>query len=131
MAKALRDAVKKAPDLDTKHAIASAVTLAGAMNGQVTSVDAFLDRFALPEVAREAIRRELSPEVTAQVFRFDSQEFSNQIPYRSMELNTGAILTAPTDEFNDAFETEVIDAAAGRVRISTEGRVVAERIEKR
>lgn len=131
MAKALREAVRKAPDLDTKQAIASAVTLAGAMNGQVTSVDAFLDRFALPEAAREVIRRELPPDVPAQVFRFDGQEFATQIPYRSMELNTGVILTAPADEFNDAFETEVLDRAAGRVRISTEGRVVTERIEKR
>lgn len=131
MARAIREAVRKAPDLDTKHAIASAVTLASAIDGQVTSVDAFLDRFALPAAAREAIRRELPADVPAQVFRFDSQEFAAQIPYRSMELNTGVILTAPADDFNDAFETEVIDEAIGRVRISTEGRVITERVEKR
>ena len=130
LAAALRNAAKKS-DLDVKREIVAAVTLAGALKGRNTSISEFEGRFLLSDAAREAINNELrTPGVAEERFRFDFEEFNNQVGHRCLELDNGALMTAPSADFDRVFHQEVLDKKAREVRISTKGKVVGERLKK-
>jgi hypothetical protein len=127
---ALRAAAKKS-NLDVKNEIASAVTLARNLGPQQISIAEFEDHFRLSQVAREAINSELkSPHLAQERFQFDVAEFKEVVGYRSIEIDNGGILTAPSSEFDRVFERRVVDAARNEVQYSTQGRVVGERLTK-
>jgi hypothetical protein len=131
LAVALRNAAKNTDDLSVKREIVAAVTLAAGLNGKNTSIRQFEDQFGLSSTARDAIKRELrSPASADDRFRFDFDEFNNQVGYRSIELDNGALMMAQSAEFDDVFHQEVIDKEAHAVRISTEGKVVSEKLRK-
>lgn len=132
LAIALRDAAKKSDDVAVKSAIAAAVTLANGLGGQRISISEFEDRFGLPEAAREAIASEVkAPNLVDERFQFDLHEFSSQIAYRSVELDSGATLTAPFAEFDNLFHREIVDEATHKIRFTTEGEVKSERLGKK
>lgn len=131
LAEAMKKAAQRTDDLTIKSQIASAVTLAGGLDGQNTSVIDFIDRFGLAPTAKEAIIQEFKdPEILAEHFTFTSQVFDEQLPYRSIELDTGAILTAPAPDFEDVFVREPIEGEEGEYRYSATGSVVNERVAK-
>jgi hypothetical protein len=130
LAVVLRDAARHSDDLGVRREIAAAVTLAGSLKGTTTSVKEFQTRFGLSEAACQAMRREMKPtESVTDRFRFDWEEFTSQVPYRSIELHSGAILTAPAPEFDEVFEQESADSDE-TVRFSTRGRIVSELLSK-
>jgi hypothetical protein len=53
-----------------------------------------------------------------------------QVGYRSVELNNGGMLTAQSTDFDKIFQRELIDPKVQKVRFSTEGRVVSEKLRK-
>lgn len=131
LALAMKDTARKATDLDVKREIAAAVALSPGLNGQTLTVRQFIDRFGLSNGARDAIVSELKhPELIEERFQFDAPEFARQVPYRTVELNSGAILTAQAAEFDEVFTQEVVDAEVHEVRFSTTGIVVGEKLEK-
>jgi hypothetical protein len=128
---ALRNAAKKAEDIHVKSEIAAAVTLAGGLRGKKTSIREFEEHFGLSATAVEAIENELAtPALAEERFQFDLDEFRTQVPYRSIELNNGGLLTADATDFDKVFHREVIDEKEQKVRFSTEGKVVSERLRK-
>jgi hypothetical protein len=68
-------------------------------------------------------------DLVADNFRFDAAEFDRQLPYRTVELDSGAMLTAPSGEFDKVFDQEIIDDA-DKIRFSATGTVVGEKLEK-
>jgi hypothetical protein len=131
LAVALRNAAKKSRDIAVKSQIASAVTLAGGLKGRRISINDFSKQFELSEAARQAIADEIKqPDILAERFQFDATEFAEQVPYRSVELDSGALLTAQSSDFDKVFERQVVDIAAQRVRYSAEGKVVSQRLAK-
>jgi hypothetical protein len=132
LAAALRAAASKAPDVETKHKIAAAVTLASdSLGGKTTSIDQFCDQFGLTGAAGEAIVSAVrDPALLKQQFKFDTSEFQDQIAYRSVELDSGGILMAPTKSFEDVFKREPA-VAKGVERFTAEGRVVNEKLAKK
>jgi hypothetical protein len=130
LADALRAAAKKS-NLDVKNEIASAVTLAGNLRPQQISIVEFEEHFHLSGAAKQAINSELkSPLLAQERFRFDVAEFKLVVGYRSIEIDNGGILTAPSSEFDRVFERRVINAAQNEVRYSTQGKVVGEKLTK-
>jgi hypothetical protein len=128
---ALRQAAKNATDTQVKSEIAAAVTLAGSLRNRQTSIADFEEQFGLSPEARTAIERELrNPALTQERFRFDPDEFKNQVGFRSVQLDNGALMTAESGEFDDVFEKEVVDERTQQVRYSTSGKVVNERLRK-
>jgi hypothetical protein len=128
---ALRNAAKAATDLDVKREIVAAATLAKNLRGRNTSIQQFQDRFELSEAARDAINSELrSSSLVEEVFQFDLDEFNEQVGYRTLELDNGALMTAESGDFNQIFHQEVLNPEEHRVRISTTGRVVGEKLGK-
>jgi hypothetical protein len=131
LAVALQNATKKAGDLQVSNEIVSAVTLAGALQGKPTSIRDFEKHFGLSNSAIQLIETELkTPGLAEERFQFDHDEFKSHVAYRSLELNNGAMLTAPSSDFDKVFRREPIDGKSGRVRVSTEGTVVDERLKK-
>jgi hypothetical protein len=127
---ALRNATRKA-DLSVKREIVAAVTLARALRGRNTSITEFEAHFGLSDEAREAINREVKPPaLVEQRFRFDPEEFDEQVGYRYLELDNGALMTAQSAEFDQVFHQEVLDEEEHEVRISTRGKVVTEKLGK-
>jgi hypothetical protein len=130
LAESLRNAARGADSIQVKQEIAAVATLANSLQGQATSIQAFQDRFGLSSEARDVMNRHIrNPAVLTEQFVFDGDEFSRQIAYRSVELDSGAILTAQASDFDEVFEQEPSDAD-GVVRFSTAGRVVGENLRK-
>jgi hypothetical protein len=128
---ALRQAAKNTTDTRVKSEIAAAVTLASSLRGRQTSVADFEEQFGLSPEARAAIRSELrNPALAAEKFRFDPDEFKNQVGFRSVQLDNGALLSAETRDFDEVFEHEVVDERAQKIRYSTTGKIVNERLRK-
>lgn len=131
LAAALNTAAKKTDDIRVKSEIASAVTLAEGVSGRTLSIREFENHFGLSNAAREAIANEIpNPALLDERFRFDTAEFSRQIGYRFVELDSGGMLTAQAGEFDEVFQREVLDQDEQRVRYSTEGRVVNDRFRR-
>jgi len=61
-------------------------------------------------------------------FELSADEFALVAPYRSVELDNGAMLLAETTNFGTVFDVRKV--AEGRTRYSTEGQVVSERLRK-
>lgn len=125
LANAIRDAVSNA-DTGVKQELSAVATLAPGLGGQTISINEFGERFSLSESARAAIAQEVSSAGSAvETFEFDPVEYQRRIGFRSMELDNGAVLTAPSDAFDQVFHQEVIDESERRTRVVTEGVIVS------
>lgn len=126
---ALRAAAKSAADIAVRTEIAAAVTLAGNMQNQKTTIRDFIEGMRLSPEAQEVVIGQLPDPKLADVrFQFDAEEFKSQVGYRAIGLNNGAMLLAETSEFDEVFEQEVIND--DEIRFSTQGRVVSDRLRK-
>lgn len=131
LAEALKKAVRANPVLSVKAEIAAAVSLAPSVfKNKTTSIDQFCNHFALSTDAQDSIKSQLSkPALSAKTFKFDTKEFKKKVPYRTIEMETGAILTAPSDQFDKVFD--VTTKANGLVEYTTRGRVADQRMTGR
>ena len=131
LAEALRDAVRINPVMSVKSEIAAAASLAAtALAGKSTSVEAFCAHFGLSDDASSTIKAQLSkPGLASKTFVFDAKEFRVKIPFRTVEMESGAILTAPSEKFNKVFEMQ--EGPDGIVEYRTRGRVADQRMKGR
>jgi hypothetical protein len=128
LALALKEASRLAKSPETKHALVAAATLAPGLEGHNLSAREFQEQFHLPAEARTLMDTALRTEGAAnEKFVFRNEEFARHIVYRSVELDSGAILTAENAEFDEVFEQEPADGD-GRVKFSAVGAVVQERL---
>jgi hypothetical protein len=131
LAVALRDASKKSADVFVKSEIAAAVTLAGKFKGRRLSIKEFEEQSGLSSAAQDMIAKVMKvPSLLHERFQFDLHEFSSQVAYRSVELDSGGMLTAEASHFDEVFHREVVNKAEQKLRFSTEGKVVGERLGK-
>lgn len=131
LAIAMRDASQKAGNLTIKKEIASAVTLGANLQGQTMSAKNFFARFGFsPETSAAVLKQFSRSDLADDNFQFDVGEFSKQLPYRTIELDTGAILTADSRKFDAIFDKKTINAATAEVQISTTGKIVVEKLGK-
>ncbi|HWW87218.1 MAG TPA: hypothetical protein VNZ26_26655 [Vicinamibacterales bacterium] len=130
LADALRTATAEATDIGVKSALVAAVQLAGGMNGQTTSIADFMQRFGLSDTVKDVIRRQVhNPSLLNERFRMDAEELARSAPLRSVELDNGGIMTAPTPKFDEVFTREA--AGNGKQRFTTEGHVVDDKLRRR
>ncbi len=131
LAVALRDAARRSSDISVKTEIAAAVTLGQSLNGQRLTIKEFSNRFGLSSGALDAVAEEIkNPSLLDERFQFDAKEFAKQVPYRSVELNTGVIVTGDAMQFDKVVRQEVIDPSEGKVRLSTEGKIMNDKLTK-
>lgn len=131
LALALRDASQKSGDLEVRKQITAAATLAHGINGLPMTTHEFCERFGFSDSTREAIVREFSrSELANDSFEFSAVEFAAQLPYRTIELDSGAMLTANSASFDNVFERQIVDPKTEKVRFSATGKIVVEKLEK-
>jgi hypothetical protein len=131
LAATLRAAAKNA-DFAVKQEIASVAALAKSLPRQSTSISDFVNRFNFSAPTRAAIFEQLkNPGLAQERFQFSAPDFASVLAYRSMELDNGAMLTAPSAEFDDVFHQEVVSKLKKEVRFTTQGTVVDDKLKPR
>ena len=128
LAVAMRNALKETSDLGVKGEIIAAATLAPGLKGQKLSIEDFANRMALSEGAKKAVFAKTKPAVLKEKFKINEDEFSKQLAYKTIELDSGAMLTAETSKFDKLFKSIAVDGQ--RQRYSTEGKVVNETVSR-
>ncbi|WRH77183.1 MAG: hypothetical protein RSE16_06900 [Sphingobium sp.] len=130
LATALKDALKTNPSASVKSEIAHASSLASAVfRGKVMSIADFCKHFGFSNAAQDAVKAALKkPSLFGKKFTFDAARFKTVAPYRTVEMNTGAILTAPNDQFENIFQQTSTD---GMVEYKTRGKISDQRLAKK
>ena len=70
-----------------------------------------------------------NPLSSREQFEFAAAEFYHLLAYSSKELSKGAMLTAPSTDFDDVFHEEVIDEATHEVKFTTPGTIVNDKFK--
>ena len=132
LAIALREASKAAPSLATKRQIISAMTLAPGLENRTVVPRELFDRFGFSDETKETVSAKFPNKATLDAaFALDTEEFRRHAKFRSVELDTGAILTAPAERFDEAFERKTLNHEDGLVRFTATGHVMDEKITRR
>ena len=130
-ASAVREAMNRASDTDTKDEIASLCRLLPGMKGKVVSAKNILNQFQVSDKTQEKIKANFKPDrLFDERFRFVPSELSKFIAFKTIELDNGGLLTASTDNFDTVFLREIVDRAKDRIKFSTEGTIVDQRLRK-
>ena len=132
IALAVRGASAKSQDSGVKHELVSFARLIQNLNGQMVSLNDLIERFNLSEeAAKELLNHIPNVELATDQFQFDADEFRKHASFSSVELNTGAILVGPSDQFDDIFTRDKVKSDENVYRFSTEGQIVDERVKGR
>ncbi len=126
LAQALRAVLTATDDPQIKTEITAAVQLAGNIPDKALTIAEFGDEFHFSPKTKEAIAAKVNPaRLVNEKFKFDSSEFSKHLAYKQIELDNGAVLTAPAEKFDTCFAKQQADAGT---TFSTTGQVVDERL---
>jgi hypothetical protein len=130
LAAALKDALKANPSPSVKSEIAHASSLASAVfQNKPVTIQAFCNHFGLSAAAQDTIKAAMAkPSLFGKTFTFDANQFKLVAPYRTVEMNTGAILTAPNEEFEQIFQAT---NAGDVVEYKTRGKINDQRLAKK
>lgn len=128
---AIREAIRTSTDLQAREELVSAARLMRGLDGRRISPATLAESFGMSSVTRQALRDALPrPELFEETFQFDAAEFGRHVVYRSVELDNGAILMGVNETFDTIFRRETAGVTDGRVRYSTEGRIVDQQLRK-
>jgi len=131
LADALRMAIGATADPETKQELAAVAMLARGQNNKTRSVRQFAEKVGLSADGKTALYSKFrNSALLDEQFQFDLTEFRKHVGFRSRELDNGAIITAIADRFDQIYETTKLKEGNGRVRISTEGTVVNDKLRK-
>lgn len=129
---ALRNASRSTKDASTQHELVATSMLVKGLAGKIVTIQQIFDSYNLSKEAREVIISNLAyPGLANDAFLFDRDEFISQAAFASIELNTGGILLAPPDLFEDVFQKELINPDIQEYRFTTSGRIVDEKVRGR
>lgn len=121
LAKAIKSAIQATSDIEIKAELTSAARLAANLPKKAMTVSDFCDNFHLSQPAKQAVLSKVNPpRLVHEKFRFDVAEFSKHLTYKQVELDTGAVMTAPAERFDECFKAtqrkeETVFVAAGHV----------------
>ena len=129
---ALRNATRSAEDLEVKQEITAMSLLMPGMDQQVVTIEEILGKYGVSTDTREEILKHLQyVELAEDTFKFDKVEYAREVAYRVIELDTGAMISAPVESFDELVGRETIDAGEGRFRFTMGGKIVDERVRAR
>lgn len=129
---AVRETMNRSTDPGVKQNIVAMQTLMAKMPSQAgVSARELLDQFHVPKQTQEQIK-ERFPRAKSfeESFTFVPGEFAKFVHMRITELDNGALLTAPSDRFEQVFTRESVPNAPGVFRFSTQGTIIDQRFRK-
>jgi hypothetical protein len=128
---AVRETMNRCSEPSVKQDIVAMHNFVAKMPSQVVSAKGVLDQFHVPEETQTQIRdRFPKAKSFEETFTFVPGEFAKLVNMRTIELDNGALLTAPTDRFDRVFTREPVGSAGGVFRFSTQGNIVDQRFRK-
>jgi hypothetical protein len=128
LAAALREAIGTTTSVAIKQEIAAAAQLAGNIPNRAMTIAGFCERFNFSDETKAAVVACIRPpRLVNDRFRFDAGEFARHLAYKQVELDNGAILTAPADRFDEVFERT---RRRQQETFATTGAVVDQRLRK-
>ena len=127
LALALKKASSNSQDPDVKREVVAAALLAANFPKNTMTIKDFCDHFHMSKATRVAVEASVSPALFNDKFKFDKDEFIKHISYKQVEMDSGAVLSAPVDKFEQCFEERQRN---GIVTFSTSGNVVDQRLRK-
>lgn len=132
LALAFKAAIDSTSDPAVKTELASAVNLAGNLRDNAMSINGFCAALNLSDNTSSAVMAAVVPaRLAEETFRFDKTEFAKHIAYKQVELDNGAVLSAPLEKFDECFETsQAADAPEDALTYATTGKVVDERFKR-
>jgi hypothetical protein len=127
LAVAMKRALVGVKASQSKEMIVSSAVLSKSLAGQMTSVRGFIEKYGLDQESADAIVAALpDPALAEDKFIFDLEEFKINVPLRSVELDNGGILTAPSEQFDKCFSREPL--ASSKVKFTTVGKIVGQQL---
>ena len=131
LAVAIRDAARTTNNLEIRRELSAAAILVHGLDGQILNVPDFVRRYGLSNEAEKEINKNFrNPKLAQEKFMFNTLVFKNELPYKSIELNTGVVLTAETQKFDKLITSEVINKQTGEAYFQTKGTPISEKFEK-
>ena len=127
LANALKSAISATSDIEIKSQITSAANLAKNLPQKAMTIAEFCGSFQLSESTKAAVLSKVDPpRLVHEKFRFDAAEFSRHIAYKQIELDNGAVLSAPAEKFEQCF---VNVKRKDSHTFTTTGQIVNERLK--
>jgi hypothetical protein len=127
---ALKEAAKHATSLEVHDELAMLSKLAMKQRGAV-SVNDLLEKFELRQETRDLIRKGFKNEqLMAEKFYFDHAAYEEDLAYRTVQLDTGALMTAEVEKFDEVFHRERVREKKDTFRFTTEGQIEIQRFKK-
>jgi hypothetical protein len=128
---AVRDAMNRSEDGKVKEDIVALQHLVAGMPRKVLSAKDIVQQFHVSEETHKEIKERFPREALFEErFRFVPSEFVKHVAIKTIELDNGGLLAAPTERFDDVFRRETVDATNAVVRFSTQGKIVDQRFRK-
>lgn len=130
LADALKNAMRNHPSMEVKSQIASAVTLApNKFDGKMISIRGFCKEIGFDKDTLDTVVNTLSkPLLADKEFKFSAKDFRSKLPVRTIVMENGAVLSAPTQKFNSVFK--LIEKEGDVVEYRVKGVIADERLQK-
>jgi hypothetical protein len=129
LAEALKSTINSSDTpIDIKEEITAAIKLAKGQNGQIVSMKTFLKRLGVSEEAVGIVKGQTKDSIFEARFKMIYEELCKYIAFKTVELDNGASLSAQTTHFEEVFD---IEEDKGRLKYSTKGIIVNEKVRKR
>lgn len=117
----------KIDNSDKEEIVKAAISIKTLQGKKITIRNMIRDLDIDDQIAEKIIKQLPNKEVAEQVFHFDMQYFNGIFNLRVKYLNTGAIIVAPNEEFDEIFNQEKV-AESSLTRYTTEGYTTNETI---
>lgn len=131
LAIAIRETLQSTTNPEIRKELLSLAGLLPGQRGRRISPERLLSQLGISDQTLNALKDSLPrPELLRETFHFDAEEFARHVTYRSVELDNGAFLIGENAQFDDIFRKEHIRGSVTKVRYTTEGSIIDERLRK-
>jgi len=128
IAKVLKEVTRSAISLQVKQEIVAAMILAKGQFGKPISVPQFINQMGLSKSAQTAILDLLPKDVIDDTFILDEEEFLKIVPLSGVVLDTGGILIAPSERYDECITRELVDPISRQYKFTAVGKIVDEKL---
>jgi hypothetical protein len=127
----VKEAIKNTKDIELKQELIAMSLLVPRFSGNSVSISNILNSLHLSERSKNLITNQFSqnPRLVDDVFVLDDTEFINTVPKHSVELDTGVLIIAPTENFDSLVDRQLLNREQRRYKISTVGRITNEKFQ--
>jgi hypothetical protein len=129
IADAIKTTIHSTNSFDLKDELASAVKLARSLDNKTVSAKTFLRDLNLSNDTISAVLSNIDESFHDNKFKFSANELYKHISYKSLELDNGAYLSAPAEDFDEVYKV-TRTGADNTISISTKGKVIDEKLKK-